>query len=277
MPKPFAHEGQVIVRQVVNVQHHARAQPFAQLHRIGAAPWQQFRHLGPCGKFRQQGQFCRRRLPLPARDIDPRQGRLGPDRIAPEIADLIKRPLRGVPLGKGVVVVAYLEIGIGGGRFYRIDRMIRTGKLAKGINLALRAAWGLHRRRICPRPADRQRTDHVKGLRQRQHLAQPHLIADARIPDRLKSPQMGRDHHVIGCTRNRLHDREIAMRPAFLKTQIDQGRTIREMGIATRNILRLTFGRRVGHNDEMPVLLIARRRRLGPVPDDICQRLVINH
>ena len=83
------------------------------------------------------------------------------------------------------------------------------------------------------------------------------VIPDASIPDTLIATQMRRQHHVVTGPRNRLHNREIAVRPAFLKTQINQRRAEFEMVVAARNLACLSFALGASHDDKMPVLLVA--------------------
>ena len=213
--------------------------------------------------------FRFQRIALPTGHIDTRQGRLGPDGIAAKIGNLIPGPGRRIPLREGIGVVPDLPVRIGFGFFHRILACGGTFESLPREDLADRSARCLHFRRRAFGPTNCKRTDHVEGLRQVQHFAQGDLVSDAGVPDALKPAQMRREHHVIAGARHGLDDGKVAMRPAFLEAQVDQRRTLRKVMVSTGNLARTLFPPRIGDDDEVPVLLVAGRRRLDTVMDDI--------
>jgi len=67
------------------------------------------------------------------------------------------------------------------------------------------------------------------------------------------------------------------MGPALLEAQINQGGAFGKVVVPTGNITRALFADRIGHNNKVPVLLIARRRRFNAVANDIFEGFWRDH
>src|SRR5690554_6153553 len=66
------------------------------------------------------------------------------------------------------------------------------------------------------------------------------------------------------------------MRPSFLKAEVDQRRAFREVGVSAGDLARADEIGSVGHDDEVPLLLIAGRWGLSPVDNNLSERLRID-
>ena len=94
-------------------------------------------------------------------------------------------------------------------------------------------------------------------ISQLQQFAQSTVISDSGIPDAQEPAQMRAEDHVIGGARNRLSYRKISMRPSLLEAEEDERRAVQEMRVAAGDLAGRAPGRRVGDDDEMPVLVVA--------------------
>ena len=276
LAKPLEDETQIVLGQLRQVQFDLPVQPPAQCHAVGSAPGHDLEQTRPRRQVRQQVQFHLGGGALPARDIDPRQGRLGPDRIAAKITYLIPAPVRRVPLGERVVVVADAIKRVGLGRLDRISADRGPLEALPGMDLGEGAARGFHirRRRFCP--ADRQGGLNLEDRRQAEQVAQLPVVADAGVPDALEAAQVGAQDHVVGGARNGLGNREIPMGPALLETEENQRRAVGEVQISAGYVARAQLALLVGDDDEVPVLQVARRGRLGAVAHDLGQDFAID-